>query len=360
MTLLQIAREHLGVLLKDRPRYAPALSESAADRHGDSLWVHLSNRHEVLEVNASGPGVRCTWPGSSKLHACGLRPDWGCRLMKRAFEDWPIAFADMPVSADGPSVSFVFAHAGTDRLPLLAQTIRAVFAQKEVAVEVIVVDQSPAPMPDAIPEAVRYIHLDKTDMSPGWRKSWAFNVGARAANSDVLIFHDGDILPPEGYAAEVAAHLGTAYEAAVIQRFLFYLTESATQRLTESDAVTASSPETVLQNWTGGTIAITKEAFFGIGGFDEGFVDWGGEDGEFYDRCRSLALMDFGYIPFVHLWHVPQVGRKDAANVSVAEILPQLLEQERSQRVTRLCGRDYGNPRQTDPIESYRSTGVPA
>lgn len=359
MSVLRTIREHAGVLIKDRARYEAALSTTSTLENGDPAWVGLKNRLEELDANPDGPGVRCPWDGSSKLHACGLRPSWGRRLMERAFDDWPIRFADTPQGQNGPKVSFIFAHGGVDRLPLLQQTIRAVFAQEDVTVEVIVVDQSDEACGGQLPGDVSYVHLSSDHLTPGWRKSWAFNVGARNATGDILIFQDGDILPPARYAAEVAERLlGDGFATASIQRFLFYLTKPATDAVIQTGRVAPSPPETVLQNWTGGTIAVARDAFFDVGGFDEGFVDWGGEDGEFFDRCRTLKQTTFGYVPFVHLWHQPQTGRKDASNTSIAETLPTLLQRERSSRIASLRERQIGQLAGPDPPVSYREAGV--
>ena len=96
------------------------------------------------------------------------------------------------------------------------------------------------------------------------------------------------------------------------QRFLFYFSSDATSRVLNEqrvDCISSYTPEVVKQNWTGGTLAISGDAFFRIGGFDEEFIGWTGEDRQFYDRCQTLHGWFFGYVPFLHLWHPPQIGR---------------------------------------------------
>ena len=39
----------------------------------------------------------------------------------------------------------------------------------------------------------------------------------------------------------------------------------------------------------GGSVAVDRAAFFAIGGFDEAFVGWGGEDNEFWERVAPCA-----------------------------------------------------------------------
>jgi hypothetical protein len=129
-----------------------------------------------------------------------------------------------------------------------------------------------------------------------------------------------------------------------------------TAEILKSDQIRCSeAPERVFQNWKGGTIAISKEAFFSIGGFDEGFVDWGGEDDEFYHRCSAIRHFTFGYIPFVHLWHAPQPDRKVTTNPNISKILPWRLEIPATDRIKELSIRQFGNSQRPDPLHSYKS-----
>jgi hypothetical protein len=119
--------------------------------------------------------------------------------------------------------------------------------------------------------------------------------------------------------------------------------------------MTATALDAVLQNWKGGTIAIRNSAFFRIGGFDEGFVDWGGEDDEFFDRCQSLNHCVYGFLPFVHQWHEVQPQRLDRDNLNETVILPERLSMSCRKRVGELCLRDFGKIAGPDPAVSYQN-----
>jgi hypothetical protein len=233
-----------------------------------------------------------------------------------------------------------------------------VFAQRDIHAECIVVGQSPSPVEGILPNDVVYRHLDKSRVDPGWYKSWAYNVAARIATGEILVFHDGDICMPERYGIEVARTiLQDGYDVASLQRFLFYLSRKATSLVESNDSLDwRCTPAQVFQNFKGGTIAIRRQAFFDLGGFDEGFVDWGGEDDEFYDRCSALRHCRFGYLPFVHLWHKAQPDRKVAANPNIAEVMPRRMSLSVADRIHELTGRDFGLPGQPDPLHSYKST----
>ncbi len=142
MNLLKELRNQLGVALYDWRRYAQATAQSVTQ--GDEPprgWISVCNRAEKLAVNPSGPGVRCEWTWGSDLHACQVWPSLGRRLLGAALRDWPITFTDAPRCKTGPRLSFIFAHGGRDRLPQLKRTLRSLFAQSDVVVECVVIDQ---------------------------------------------------------------------------------------------------------------------------------------------------------------------------------------------------------------------------
>ena len=83
-------------------------------------------------------------------------------------------------------------------------------------------------------------------------------------------------------------------------------------------------------------MALTREAFFRIGGFDERFVDWGGEDNEFYDRCTTLRRYPYGYLPFLHLWHPPQESKLSGARERAVLFMNELLALPPDERIRAL------------------------
>ena len=361
MKISERMRRFPGVLLKDVLRFRKAFRCSGTGYESDVRgWISLCNRIERLESNPEGPGVRCDWKWGSDLVACEVLPFLGRQLMRKSLLEWPIRFSEMPQpSSDQPTVTFVIAHAGTDRLPQLRRTIRSLFAQAESAVEVIVIDQSPEPVTFSLPTGIRYHHLSKKGIPEGWYKSWAYNIGARLAKSEILVFQDGDICVPQAYAKEVVRTLTTdGYEVASLQRMLFYLNQASTSGVEAADTIEfAATPERVFQNWKGGTIAIRRDAFFRVGGFDEGFVDWGGEDTEFHDRCGALKHCRFGYLPYVHLWHNPQSGRRQPDNANITHVMPLRLQIPVQQRIHELSQRDFGNPQSPSPLQAYKASG---
>ena len=300
------ARQVLGSALLDLPRILPRL----VGRRG---WVGVGNRHDRPEVSADHPGVRFASRWSSSLHACRVFPWLGAWLMQRAFAQWPVHFADAGTAdtpVDAPQLTFILPFRGRERLPQLQTVASSILAQRGVRVECLVIEQAQVAEAQAqLPPVVRYLHLPHPLGDPAWRKSWAFNVAATAARAEVLVCHDADILVPADYGSAILATLARGFDSVHIQRFLFYLGERDTARVLAERQLDTYQPLKVSQNWQGGTLAIRRRSFDAIGGFDERFVAWGGEDNEFFDRCMTLRNCRFGFLPFVHLWHTQQVSK---------------------------------------------------
>ena len=167
-----------------------------------------------------------------------------------------------------------------------------------------------------LPSWVRYVHTPLPHADMPYCRSWTLNVGARLARGALLVFHDNDMLVPECYAAELWRRFKEGYEVINAKRFVFYLDEAETRRFFESAVLSPDArSESVVQNLeAGGSVAMAKEAFFAIGGYDESFVGWGGEDNEFWERAHTRRVWSYGYLPIVHLWHAAQPRKTDPDN----------------------------------------------
>jgi hypothetical protein len=324
-------RQVLGSAVLDVPRLLPRLLTSSG-------WVGFANRRDELRVAPSGKGVYCAERWSSELHVCRVFPALGGLLMRRALDEWPISMAPPALSEGPPEVTFVIPFRGADRLPLLQATLASLRAQAGVAVECIVVEQDARPAATSLPAGVRHVHLED---GGEWRKSWTLNVGVSRARAPVVICHDADILVPSAYAREALRTIGSGFEIAQLGRLLFYLDASLTQHfLAVGSPRGLQRPARVKQNWPGGSIVIRRDTYLDIGGFDEDFVGWGGEDNEFFDRCLSRPFWRYGYLPFVHLWHGDQGGKVDAgAREQAGARLEQTLGRDRRERIQALRAR---------------------
>lgn len=329
----------LHALWRDVPRYHAAIG--ARGRH----YLALCNRGEALVAAPDGSGFQCDWRWTSELRAARLIPQLGRMLMRRALEDHPIGRADHPPVSTTPEIAFVIGHRGSDRLPLLLATLETIAAQQGVAVECIVVEQDvEARIRDALPPWVRYVHTPLRRANQPFCRSWAFNVGVEHASSDAVILHDNDMLVPLDYAATIKARLSQGWEVVNLKRFIFYLTRAHTARLLSARGdPSGESPESIIQNLEGGgSIAVSRRSYLAIGGFDEAFEGWGGEDVEFWERALTRRVWPYGSLPLVHLWHGPQPGKSDP-NAPGLELYRQRAAIAPSTRIQRLLNEHSHN-----------------
>jgi hypothetical protein len=305
-------REHLGVWLKDRWRWERAL------RSRSRRYMGLCNRLEALEPAPQLAGQACLWTYTSRLHAAMVQPELARRLLRRCLEDAPIARATAPRRpSEKPDLSVLIGHRGLERLPLLLATLESVAAQVDVALECLVIEQDDVVrIAPALPAWVRHIHAPLETVGAPYNRSHTFNVGARAARAPVLLLHDNDMLIPSGYGARILERINRGYAVVNPKRFIFYLSQVHSQAVLEVGAGFDAAPaDYIVQNLeAGGSMAIRADTYAEVGGMDEAFSGWGGEDNEFLDRCLSRPSWIWGYEPIVHLWHRQQPLKAAAAN----------------------------------------------
>lgn len=348
-------RQRLGAIVYDVPR----LLRCAATANG---WRRMRNRNERLSLAPWGGGIRCDWEYTRPLHVANVFPAAGRWLLRRALRTDPIRLQDRPERADAggvcangaatllggaPVVSFIIGHRGAERRALLATVLRSIAAQRDIAFECIVVEQDTAPtLTSRLPDWVRYTHTPASADLP-YCRSWAFNVGAALARGELLILHDNDLLAPQHYAARAAALRAEGYEVINLKRFIFYLARATAEFPSGALDGRKLPVEAVIENATGGgSVAISRSAFEAIGGMDEDFVGWGGEDVEFWDRCRTRRVWEYGELPFIHLWHPPQAGKRAVRGLGAltADLTERRLAASVETRIAELRARERGRP----------------
>lgn len=325
-------RRLLATLLKDVPFYAHSLM------WGDA-YLALRNRNEQLEAAPDSSGYRCLWQWTSDLHAPKVIPALGRQLMRRALRVHPIAQAGTPLpSAGDPQISFLIGHRGMERVPHLLATLSSIAAQQGVRVECVVVEQDEvSQLGPVLPSWVRLVHAPPPDTNMPYCRSWSFNIAAQHAQATVLVLHDNDMLVPVDYASEILRRVAQGHDVVNLKRFIFYLTRAHTDALfLKRAALLDVSPGSIVQNLEGGgSIAITRAGYQQIGGMDESFIGWGGEDNDFWERAQTLRPWAWGSLPLVHLYHPAQAGKHDP-NHHTAQHYARLAQIDPAERIRRL------------------------
>jgi hypothetical protein len=301
-------------------------------------WILLHNRAET--ITSDGRGVQCHWQFTSDLHIANVFPSTSARILKAALRDWPIALEDAPPSMSGeePEITFIIGHRGLTRLPHLLQTLRSIAAQRDASIECIVVEQSSTrEIESALPNWVRYLHTPTPSPDFDYSRSWTFNAGAEIARGRILVLHDNDMLVPQHYAREILGRANEGWSFIDLKRFVFYLHRNDTQRVFDTGALSTDVHTTVVQNLHGGSVIAARDAYFDIGGFDESFIGWGGEDNDFRERADAHGgVYPFGYLPLVHLFHEPQAGKIQGNAAPAVQRYHELAKIPAEERIARL------------------------
>jgi hypothetical protein len=158
------------------------------------------------------------------------------------------------------------------RLHHLQQTLPLMVAASPA--EIVVVDYG---CPQGTGDWVAAHHPDvsvvRVNDDPGFCASRARNLGARKTTASWLAFIDADVKVAPEWTRWMAGHLraGHYYRAGRVDG------------------------ERVEDTW--GTVLCSRQGFAKIGGYDEVFRGWGGEDDDLYARLRMAGEIESEYPP---------------------------------------------------------------
>jgi hypothetical protein len=300
-------KQKLGCWLHERWRAELVLRAPRLAARCGLGWQDLCNRRERLTADPATGGRICHWEDSSQLTVARVFPRVGAALLRRALEEWPLEFhfgrreaADTP-----PEISILIPIGGSERRPQFELALAAARAQQGIAFEIIVVEQSEAPQLEAcVPGDVRHIHQPASSKQRGFNKSWALNRAAKEARGKNYLMLDADYLIPRNFAQECHRAL-QSLEGVRPGRLLFNLSERALRRLTTEPDMTAPLELDGIVANTPTPVALRAAAYWSLGGHDESYFGWGGEDNEFLERLRTRPISEGGWLPIVHAWHLP-------------------------------------------------------
>lgn len=306
----------------------------------DRKYLRLHNRLERIAEGPKGLGYVCLWPFTSKLYAPQIWTYLGGKLLRLALKDTEFKQRDEPMSQGKKDldITILIGHRGVERLPHLLCTISYFAGQEGVSLECIVIEQDVTPrIKEYLPKWVRYEFMKSDSSVSGYNRSAAFNRGVRIATANVVVLHDNDMIVPKNYCDAIIQLVSQGYDAINPKRFVFYLSKRDSTLVTNSfNHIFHCRPEYIVQNLeAGGSMAITKEGYKRIGGMDERFIGWGGEDNEFWSRCSVLNRWIWGYAPVIHLWHPSQPLKIVKQNVNIAKSW-SLVDSDIGERITNL------------------------
>lgn len=181
------------------------------------------------------------------------------------------------------------------------------------AAEIIVVEQDQAPTLAAESLPGHCTHLFAFNPGP-FNKSWGFNVGFRSSVGDVVVFHDADIIMDVHALAQSVVLCSNAFDAVKPYDRLVDLTESESEQVRKGKGIPFINVEERGINreyrgeyicFCGGIFLMRRDVYEELGGFDENFSGWGGEDDAMTLKLHAMEKNTHivtGQTAW-HLWH---------------------------------------------------------
>lgn len=198
------------------------------------------------------------------------------------------------------------------------------FPREKYAVTVVESDETPQCQNIIEPYTDYYLFAEKGNT---FNKSWAVNVGIVNTPGDfgVVCILDADVLVDQNFIARnVERFLIPGRSGHLTYNNMSCLTEIATswairQRIHNCSPVI--NPEYLrafqLRGPPGCCIWVRTEIFHRVGGMDERYEGWGGEDNDFADRYNIQTLLGRYDDWLLHMWHPPSSClREDGTSIN--------------------------------------------
>ncbi|MBL0749479.1 glycosyltransferase [Nocardioides baculatus] len=222
---------------------------------------------------------------------------------------WDLA----PAGTPRRTVSVVVAH--YEQQAQLDRTLAALQRQTRVPDEVVVADDGSRKEP-VVPDGVRLVRQD----DEGFRLAAVRNLGVAASTGDVLVLLDADTTPEPELVERIVALPEALPEALVVGRRRHADLAGTGEELPEPEWLRTAYAETrdLLDAdatghrfLIGAVVACSRWWYDEIGGFDETFRAYGGEDWELAHRSWTAGGL-LAHCPDAVAWHDgPDAGGRD-------------------------------------------------
>jgi hypothetical protein len=231
-----------------------------------------------------------------------------------------------------PSVTVVVVH--YEQPAQLARVLDALARQAHPSLEVVVADDGSA-SPPVVPAGVRLVR--QPDL--GFRAAAARNLGAATSTADVLVFLDADTVPEPGFVAALVRHAAACPDVVAVGRRRHADLSGSGAELPEPGWLTAGYEQShdllhadgrSFRFVISAVLACRRSLFEDLGGFDERFVGYGGEDWDLAYRAWNAGAV------LVHerdavawhdgpAWEHREADRaaKEAETVRLAALVPE-------------------------------------
>lgn len=245
--------------------------------------------------------------------------------------------------APRPTVSVVVVHYEQPRQ--LALTLAALQRQTLPPVEIVVADDGSRSPVRAVAGPVPTTVVRQEDR--GFRAAAARNLGASRARGEVLVFLDADTVPEPGFVEALTAPVAQCPDVVAVGRRLHADLVALAPGDDPATAPRLEAPQWLADGYAhsgdllhadgrsfrfviSAVLACRRSLFDDLGGFDERFVGYGGEDWDLAYRAWNAGAV------LVHrrdavAWHDGpdwadrdvEAGQKEAEAARLAELIPE-------------------------------------
>ncbi len=309
------AEAGLGSLRADERTEVEAAAMAAAEEEGDRLALDRLVR--LLKGIAGLPDLAASIREvDERLFCTRLCPGHGTATGAVVEELEPT------LAVEHRTMTFVvpFRASTEDRTRNLEVALRALRQASRDApgVEVTIVEQDVGTGLAGIPRELYDSHILVPDNGP-YNKSWSVNVGVVRSAHDRVCVLDADLLVDRHAIAAVHAGLDE-FDMFVPHGRVNWMDEVSTTRtiaaITTADGgyrIDGSAARGLtIDGLFGGCFAVRRDFYLSIGGHDERYTGWGGEDLAFHELAAARGRAGHGDLVMAHLNHTrPPVTHAD-------------------------------------------------
>lgn len=214
-----------------------------------------------------------------------------------------------------PAITYIIPYKHSpDRLNNLRKVISWALGFNNI--EVILVEQDNTPKVNHIDFGCKYYFIENKELP--FNKSWAFNVGLKYANSNIIAFGDSDLLMhPQKFIDAVNEITKEGSDIDMVSPYsrLKVIDLNQTElnmsfdEMENIERAGRGEQENDIRKvpLCGGICIFRRDAIYKLGGWSEDFIGWGGEDDFQSDKVeRFLKFMEMPSKVY-HLFHFPVI-----------------------------------------------------
>lgn len=177
---------------------------------------------------------------------------------------------------------------------------------KSLGINVLVIEQDSESRVDMLCNSigVKHVFIKNSGL---FNRSWGFNCLRNFVSAEKVFLADNDIIIDKEILYDTIKLLDYYDVVRPFDGTVLYYDEESTQKFisTKQKIMDRAFSLVNIYNLSGGLCSFRVDSFYNkIGGFDERFEGWGGEDDEMHKRLSDIGASTFSFnYPGIHLNH---------------------------------------------------------